>query len=776
MRAVLTRCLLVAGSLALGLALCEAVLRLAYPRYEHLTKPPPLRQGGQEPWRTSGHTMKHPDAEAWHRVAYGNLGGRQHRDFSERDLRDGVNVAFFGDSFTENYYLAAPYSFTEVLDYLLNRRTAEAPARAETPAFFNVLNFGIRGTGPHVQYDLYRRLQYKDSLRHVFYVHCFNDLDDLQVDIRRAGGLLGDPFDGENSAWRRWLSRLHLAYLVVDVWQRRAARAARDRAGDAVRLYDSQTLSTFRSLVLRWREEVEAAGGAFHVVLLPVPGTARQFREVGWPPALQPLDLAACFDETFPDRTWEDWRLTFDPHWNEAANMVAAHCLYRFLEGRLGLGAVSDEALARARHTYYRAFAADAAWQGRRFMPTSAWAVPGQSVDGPLPPQGRAAKEAAAIRAKYLGNPTDPRRRFVREVRQNAPRVRAAGWEVYAAPEHRLLLYARPDCDEPHPASRLFLHAFAANSAGGADDSSAGGRHGRRRFQKIRLTDDQVWRFGRECVVTVYLRSKAVVKVRTGEKRARGGQVLWQEEFRFDSPESVASALASWRRELRAYAARPPDARAAWDLYAEGRRLTFLQDPCTPGDLHKPFFLRLWRADAAAHRGYREHLFEFKSDASVIDGKCLLRRLLPDQRIDAITAGQYEAGRASVLWQATLILDAGRFDWAGGAPGAVGDAAGAFAVHHRGSELIYVREPCVRQDVQAHFFLHAFGETAAAEPSQAFHNLDFDFNDWGIRDGGRCVAVRPLPARDIVRIRTGQFVPGEGAIWAVEISTEEVAP
>ena len=36
--------------------------------------------------------------------------------------------------------------------------------------------------------------------------------------------------------------------------------------------------------------------------------------------------------------------------------MMAAHCLYRLLEGGLGLEKVSDEALARARHVYYRAF------------------------------------------------------------------------------------------------------------------------------------------------------------------------------------------------------------------------------------------------------------------------------------------------------------------------------------------------------------------------------------------------------------------------------------
>ena len=82
--------LLALCSLAFGLSLCEAALRVFDPRYEYAAGPP-LRTY----WWSSEYP--HPDTGAKHLVAYNNLGSRQHRDFSEQDLAEGVNLAFFGD-------------------------------------------------------------------------------------------------------------------------------------------------------------------------------------------------------------------------------------------------------------------------------------------------------------------------------------------------------------------------------------------------------------------------------------------------------------------------------------------------------------------------------------------------------------------------------------------------------------------------------------------------------------------------------------------------------
>ena len=130
--------LLALASLTAGVALCEAALRVFHPRYEYAAGPP------QRDYY-SRRLHPRPDTGERHLVVYNNLGSRQHRDFSERDLAEGVNLAFFGDSFTENTYLPVQYAFTEVLDFLLNLDSPHT--RADTPRI-NVLNFGQTGTGP----------------------------------------------------------------------------------------------------------------------------------------------------------------------------------------------------------------------------------------------------------------------------------------------------------------------------------------------------------------------------------------------------------------------------------------------------------------------------------------------------------------------------------------------------------------------------------------------------------------------------------------------------
>ena len=105
--------LLALGSLAVGLLLCEAALRVFHSRYEYAAEPPRRAHYWSGQYR-------HPDTGAKHLVAHNNLGSRQHRNFNARDLAESVNLAFFGDSFTENLYLPAHHSFPESLDYLLN--------------------------------------------------------------------------------------------------------------------------------------------------------------------------------------------------------------------------------------------------------------------------------------------------------------------------------------------------------------------------------------------------------------------------------------------------------------------------------------------------------------------------------------------------------------------------------------------------------------------------------------------------------------------------------
>ena len=94
-----------------------------------------------------------------------------------------------------------------------------------------------------------------------------------------------------------------------------------------------------------------------------------------------------------------------------------------------------------------------------------------------------------------------------------------------------------------------------------------------------------------------------------------------------------------------------------------------------------------------------------------------------------------------------------------------------FDVRLDGNRLMYARDSCVPSDVEARFFLHITPADASDLPEKyakdGEDNFDFAFDNHGVAQGGRCVAVRELPDYDILKAQTGQF-NGEGQIWAGE--------
>ena len=103
----------------------------------------------------------------------------------------------------------------------------------------------------------------------------------------------------------------------------------------------------------------------------------------------------------------------------------------------------------------------------------------------------------------------------------------------------------------------------------------------------------------------------------------------------------------------------------------------------------------------------------------------------------------------------------------------------AFDVYLHEDTLVYVKEPCVRADTEAKFFLHLIPADVADLPDYpkqyGFDNLDFHFRTRGGMFDGKCLAKVPLPGYGISEIRTGQFVPGERQVWKEEF-TPPAAP
>ena len=123
MRNIFANLCLLFVSCLVGLSLCEVSLRLLYPKYRDLAEIR-FHEDAMRIWANKPNSLnywRHPDTGFPHVVRYNNLASRQHRNFSEAEIRSGINIGFFGDSFVGNIRIAAQHSFTEPLDYLLNQ-------------------------------------------------------------------------------------------------------------------------------------------------------------------------------------------------------------------------------------------------------------------------------------------------------------------------------------------------------------------------------------------------------------------------------------------------------------------------------------------------------------------------------------------------------------------------------------------------------------------------------------------------------------------------------
>ena len=440
-------------SCLVGLSLCEVSLRLFYPKYRDLAEAQ-FREDARRLWARSPHARSrahHPDTGLSHPLHYNNLALRQHRNFSEADLASATNVGVFGDSFVENVLMDAPYSFTEPLDYLLNRSGRR----------FNVLNFGVGGYGPGQSFLHYANFRWAKDLDYVVYVYGEGDLWNIAKNglfsLDDAGNLVENaPIPSRG--WVRFVSRLHLSYLILDVREgisshirerrrkyERQVRARRKPFDTDWRL----SLPIFKKLLRRWKHLVESNGGVFRVVNIPTgpidPSPAAIFLEE----EIKVIDLFDYFTEFDPvpsRRQWQHspWRFKNDGHWNEAGNRLAAVCLYQVLEEEMRLPARTEADLRTDLHQYYAVF------DGR----TSTNFVDGEGRRNRFPPQ-----TATDIREKYQAF-QDGEIVLKKDIQKivtmpNKPIIRSV-FDVYL--DARSLVYIKEGCLPAHRQPKFFLH------------------------------------------------------------------------------------------------------------------------------------------------------------------------------------------------------------------------------------------------------------------------------------------------------------------------------
>ena len=243
----------------------------------------------------------------------------------------------------------------------------------------------------------------------------------------------------------------------------------------------------------------------------------------------------------------------------------------------------------------------------------------------------------------------------------------------------------------------------------------------------------------------------------------------------------------AWLGERRREAlATEPLVRSVYDVWRDGRLLTWVRDGCPPEDVEEDgarLFLHVIPRDAGVlppwsrGRGFDNRDRFLREGSARIDGDCVAFATLPDYPIVAIRTGQLTDD--GVLWEADVPFADGAPDYAVARREALAGGAAArslYDVHLDGRTLTYLRDGCTDEEAGARFFLHVVpadeGDLPEHRREYGFDNLDFTLAVRGARLDGNCVAVVPLPDYPIATIRTGQY-DDTGALWTAEFALPE---
>ena len=255
-----------------------------------------------------------------------------------------------------------------------------------------------------------------------------------------------------------------------------------------------------------------------------------------------------------------------------------------------------------------------------------------------------------------------------------------------------------------------------------------------------------------------------------------GPTTIWEELYSL-SPPGLREHIAELRSQQPPPAA--PDAFAVFldQDAAGGYRLLYAKENCAPAEYATPLTLHIYPVNLAdlpaRHRdnGFDNRDFSLGQYGGRPGGECLAVYPLPDYPIAALHTGQAGA------WETNLYPPANT-DSLRATYAALSDiqpaARSDFDLYIQDNRLIYLRESCAAADTAAGFFLHILPVDVADLPAErqaaGFANLDFDFNRWGGSFDGKCLAAVPLPDYPVKEIRTGQYRPGPGELWAVELA------
>ena len=160
------------------------------------------------------------------------------------------------------------------------------------------------------------------------------------------------------------------------------------------------------------------------------------------------------------------------------------------------------------------------------------------------------------------------------------------------------------------------------------------------------------------CIALRMLPRYPIERIRTGQYVAESGVKEWQADIDLAAHLAAQAAYKS----IAAGDYGEPVAQSNFDIYLSGNTLTYLKEPCAPGDADARFFLHIFPAnvgDLPAHR--QEHGFDnldFRHHSGhvyVLDDWCIAMQRLPGYPIERIRTGQF-IYTGDPLWRADIEL------------------------------------------------------------------------------------------------------------------------
>lgn len=225
-------------------------------------------------------------------------------------------------------------------------------------------------------------------------------------------------------------------------------------------------------------------------------------------------------------------------------------------------------------------------------------------------------------------------------------------WDVHY--DGAALRYLKEPCAESDAEPRFFAHIFPADPNDLPQARRAAGFYGiNPLFAFTGKTVDGA------CIMLIDAPRYPIASVRTGQYISGEGEI-WSVDLK---PPPSAETLSAYESDYAAIAASQPAARSGWDvyLYGDGKTLAYLKSPCVESDTRGRFLLSAYPKnlrDIPQDRralGHDSLNFDFARWGIMFNGKCMIRRALPDYAVSMITVGQWIPG-GETLWRAEIAV------------------------------------------------------------------------------------------------------------------------